>query len=567
MADIIGDTGCPACIERGQDKTQNHLILFDDGGAYCNRCGYSEGEKTFTQPKVVFGGDISAAEAKQQIDKFLADEGCVRELVDRGINEHACEHFNVLCTVSETDGTTVTSVNFPSSKGGKLQGFKTRYPNKRFGKIGIRKEADFFGSMQCPRNGNKLFITEGEYDALALYQTLFQMSDAKWRGQIAVVSLANGSGSADKEMIRNADLIKGFKEVVLVFDQDEAGKEAVEKAIRVLGRDTVKVVGLTEKDANEMVKQGKQRELYFSCITEKATPRPEKIISGNEILLEDMMVPLKEGLIVPYPKLSAMMGGFRYGEGGGELSVVCAGSGMGKTTLAREIMYCFNKDYKLRLGHIFLEEQFVKTSQSYIAIDNNTPLAQIRVNPACVPRAKFEKSRKELIANDRTFFLKHFGSLSSDTLIDYLMYMGVAEECNFILLDHISMVISGQQNSKNGERKDIDILMTKLAAFCEDTGVSVMAVVHLKRPQNGCFNDGQQVSLAHLRGSAAIEQLSHNIIAIEGDQHGDNPNHRQVRVLKNREWGNVGEADTLSYNPDTGRLLTLPEGLAHVGNY
>jgi len=556
MTDIIGDTGCPECKKRGGDSTSNHLILFSDGGAYCNRCGYSESSGTYTDLDQYKKVEISAGDAATQV-KRLISETTFKAIEDRGISKETCEHFNVRCSLSEADGTTVTSVNFPSSVEGRLQGFKARYPNKRFGKTGITKEGDFFGSMQCPKNGNKLFITEGEYDAMALYQVILSRSKPEWKKQIAVVSLATGSGGASKEMLRNTDLIKGFKEVVLCFDQDEVGRDAVENAIKVLGRDKVKVVKMTEKDACEMVKQGKQQELYISCITEKAVPRPEKIISGNQISMEELLIPLTKGIEIPYPELSAKLGGFRHGEGGGELSVFCAGSGMGKTTLAREIMYHFNKAEKLKLGHIFLEEQFRKTSQSYIALDNNVPLAALRTDPSLVRSSKFKKSHKELISNDRTFFLKHFGSLASDNLIDYLQYMGVVEECDFILLDHISMVISGQDNGKNGERKDLDILMTKLAAFCEDTGVSVIAIVHLRRPQNGSFNDGQQISLAHLRGSASIEQLSHNIIAIEGDQHSDNPNGRTIRVLKNREWGSVGEADALQYNPDTGRLLPV----------
>lgn len=557
MSEILGDSSCPACVEKGGDKTSNHLILFDDGGAFCNRCGYTEPAKTFTKPTVVFNSNLSEEEARLQVEQ-TEKESILSSLPDRGLSEDTCKHYGVRVTLSETDGETQTSVLFPLPKVSTVTGYKVRYPNKKFGKKGETKQSDFFGANVCPKNGNKLFITEGEYDAMALYQAIFENTDPKWRKQIAVVSLATGSGGADKEILRNSELLNGFKEVVLVFDQDEAGKEAVEKVIKVLGRERVKVVGLSEKDANAMLLKGKGRELYFACITEKAIPRPEKVISGMEIELEDLRTPLKRGINTIYPELSKMMGGFRYGEGGGELTVCCAGSGMGKTTLAREIMYDFNKK-KLRLGHIFLEEQFKKTSQSYIAIDNNIPLAALRTDPKIISSVKFKKSYEELIHNDRVFYLKHFGSLASEHLIDYMMYMGVHEECDFILLDHISMVISGQTNSINGERKDIDILMTKLAAFCEDTGVSVIAVVHLKRPQTGCFNDGQKISLAHLRGSAAIEQLSHNIIGIEGDQHGDDPNSRIVRVLKNREWGKVGVADTLKYNTDTGRLLPVIE--------
>ena len=554
MTDIIGDSACPQCVAAGRDNTGNHLILFSDGGSYCNRCAYSEGSGTFTKPSPNFGKQLSPEEARAEVKKAF-EESTVQAIKSRGLSLRASEHFGVRVTLSEQDGETQTSVLFPGWKDHQRTGFKVAYPGKNFGTVGDRKGVDFFGADVCPKNGNKLFITEGEYDCMALYDILWENSKPEWRNSIAVVSLFNGAASADKESIRNRELLEGFKEIVLVLDQDEEGRKAVDKIVNVLGREKVKAVKFNEKDANKMLNEGKGRELYFACITERSIPRPEKVISGNDMSMDDLLVPLKKGCESPYPKLNEMLGGFRHGNGGGELTVVCAGAGMGKTTAAREIMYHFNNKHQMKLGHIFLEEQFRKTGQSYIATDNNVPLAALRADPGIIKPASFRASYDKLIGNGRTFFLKHFGSLASEHLIDYMQYMGVQEGCDFVMLDHISMVISGQENGKNGERKDIDILMTKLAAFCEDTGVSVIAIVHLKRPQNGCFNDGQQISLAHLRGSAAIEQLSHNIIGIEGDQHGDNPNGRIIRVLKNREWGAVGEADELIYRPETGRLL------------
>ena len=42
MSKIVGDMPCPECRRNGRDRTGNHLILFEDGGAHCNRCGYKE---------------------------------------------------------------------------------------------------------------------------------------------------------------------------------------------------------------------------------------------------------------------------------------------------------------------------------------------------------------------------------------------------------------------------------------------------------------------------------------------------------------------------------------------
>jgi len=134
-----------------------------------------------------------------------------------------------------------------------------------------------------------------------------------------------------------------------------------------------------------------------------------------------------------------------------------------------------------------------------------------------------------------------------------MRYLVHSCDSDFIILDHISMVISGQES--NNERKDIDLLMTNLAAFVNETGVGIAAVVHLKRPSSGSFTEGKEVSLSDLRGSGALEQLSWNVIGLERNQQDpENKNESQLRLLKNREWGSLGICDTLIFNPDTGRM-------------
>lgn len=559
MGEIVGNAACPSCKKIGRDKTDNHLILFEDGGAYCNRCGYYEPSNTFTKPTAT----ITATKSEQEIQEEIAwveDNSVVQGIKDRGIKSFVCSHYGVRTGLSLEDGVTPVCTYFPIVKNGELRGYGVKTPDKRMWSKGEGREAAFFGSKVVPPKGNKLFITEGREDCLALYQTIYEFGDPKYRKRIAVVSLQNGSGGADKEIIRNKELVDGYKQVVLCFDTDEAGREAVDKVTKILPREKVLVAKYPEKDASDMYKKGLGKDLFFAVVSEASPPRPEKIISGFDITLEELRTPLVAGINTSYPILNSKLHGFRYGDGGGELTVWTAGSGMGKTTAAREVMYGFNKEHQLRLGHIFLEEQHRKTGQSYIAIDNNVPIAALREDPSIIHPDNFERSYNDLVANGRCFFMKHWGSIDSSELVDHMWYFSKVEGCDFITLDHISLVVSGNQSSSEGERKDLDILMTKLAAFCEESGTSVQAIVHLKRPPNGSFNDGTKVSLAHLRGSAAIEQLSHNIIAIEGNQHGQNPNQRTIRVLKNREWGDIGVADTLFYNPQTGRLL--PQGIA-----
>ena len=128
--------------------------------------------------------------------------------------------------------------------------------------------------------------------------------------------------------------------------------------------------------------------------------------------------------------------------------------------------------------------------------------------------------------------------------------------CGFIILDHISIVISGIENGD--ERRTIDNLMTKLRGLVEEVNCGLILVSHLKRPQgNKGHEDGAQTSMAQLRGSASIGQLSDIVIGCERDQQGEEPDRTTVRVLKNRWTGETGIACSLDYNRETGRLTEI----------
>ena len=381
MAKIIGDTACPKCVEGGGDRTGNHLMLFDDGGAYCNRCGYGESVDTFTP----VGASFSPEKSDEELAAEMEEVGSypIRSIPERNVSELVAKRYGVLSSLSTTNRDKATAHYFPNiTESGTLQGYKIRYlSGKYFGKAGKTKGGAFFGINQCPKSGNKLFITEGEYDAMALYEAFLQNTKPEWVKGIAIVSLTYGAGAEKTEVLRNREFLEGFKTIVCVFDQDDAGRKAAENFKQAMPDKSVVYARFKEKDACEAVAAGNARELFFSCITGKTVVRPEKIIYGDDIPLAEFMKPLKKGLSIPYPGIMEKMHGFRYGDGGGELTIVTAGTGMGKTTLAREIMYHFNKVHQLKLGNIFLEEQRRKTGQSYIAIDNNIPLGVVLLTP------------------------------------------------------------------------------------------------------------------------------------------------------------------------------------------
>ena len=132
--------------------------------------------------------------------------------------------------------------------------------------------------------------------------------------------------------------------------------------------------------------------------------------------------------------------------------------------------------------------------------------------------------------------------------------MVLALNCRYVFLDHISIVISGL--SDGDERRLIDNTMTRLRKLVEELKIALIVVSHLRRVEGKTSHEeGHQTSLAHLRGSHALAQLSDTVIGFERNQQSETEhNVMYARVLKNRWLGDTGIASTLIYNSETGRL-------------
>jgi twinkle protein len=91
---------------------------------------------------------------------------------------------------------------------------------------------------------------------------------------------------------------------------------------------------------------------------------------------------------------------------------------------------------------------------------------------------------------------------------------------------------------------------------------SLFVLSHLKRPEGRGHEEGAATSLAQLRGSASIAQLSDIVLGAERNGQADDlieRNTTHVRVLKNRFSGITGPACSLLYSKETGRMIEQAE--------
>jgi twinkle protein len=466
--------------------------------------------------------------------------GDISGLPKRGLHEETCKKFGYATGTYRGQPCQIAPYYDAT---GRVVAQHIRLPSKQFAWVGDRStKLTFFGQHVWGSGGKSVVITEGELDALSVAQAF----NCKW----PVVSLPDGAQSAKKAIKEAYEWLNTFDKVVLCFDQDEPGIAAMQECAELLPVGKAYVMHLPRKDANEVLTTD-GTEPIVRAYWDANEWRPDGIIKGTEFTLELMKSQVTSGYSLPWPLLSSKLGGIYEGA----LTLLTAGSGIGKSTAAKEIAYHLSQVHGLTVGNIFLEESTVKTAQSYVAIHNNVPLKKLREDPSILSDEQWSTALNKVVHS--MYFYDHYGSLDSGRLLAKMRYMRQVLGCNFIILDHLSIVISGQESSSEGERRDIDRLMTALRSLIEETGVGVLAIVHLSQPIGKPHEEGGRVTLSQLRGSGSLKQLSDCVWCIERDQQDpDNRNKSMLRVLKDREGGEVGEADTLIYD-ERGRLVSI----------
>ncbi|MCD7983748.1 MAG: toprim domain-containing protein [Desulfovibrio sp.] len=527
---------CPACRAKGDDASGNNLARYSDGHGYCNACGHYEspdGEEHQT----------TSAKDKPDFDPIACD---IVPLKQRGIDAETCRKFGYGIGRFGKKREWCHVAPYHDAKG-VLAAQHIRMEGKDFKWLGEMKKAVLFGQHLWRSGGRRVVVTEGEIDCL----TISMLQDNRW----PVVSLPNGANHAPKAIRASLEWLESFDEVVFAFDMDEPGRAAALECALLLSPGKAKIAVLPEKDANDCLKEGKSKQL-LAALWDARPYRPDGIVSGKDLWDKVRQSP-PMGYEIPYSLLNERLHGLRCGE----LYLFTAGSGIGKSTIVNEIAYHLKMEHGLPLGVMALEEATDRNLRRYLGIHLNKPLHLPEVHKA-LPETELKAAFDAVTGDDKWFAYDHFGSSDIDTLLSKLRYMVVGLGCKVIVLDHISIVVSAlDEAGGESERKTIDKLMTRLRSLIEETGVMVLAVVHLKRPDKGkSFNEGRQVSLTDLRGSGSLEQVSDVVIALERDQQGDTPNISHIRVLKNRPIGEVGPAGSVSYDSDTGRLLPADGG-------
>lgn len=514
---------CPDC------GSHDALAVYSDGSTYCFSCETAHQNVTDTRIE-------ESVSSKVGHNLIPPSDMTFESLKSRCLEEATCRKYGYYVTRYNGQPCQVACYYDDS---GNMVGQKLRFKDKQFSVLGkISKR--FFG-QHLFNSGKRLVVTEGEIDCL----TVSQIGGNRY----PVVSIPNGCQSAKKIFNENLEWLNNFEEVIVMFDMDEPGRKAVEDVCRILPYGKLKIANLPLKDPNECL-MAHRAGAVLDAIFQAKSYKPDGIVNGDELweVLRDEP-DTEQGYTLPWDiPLQEKTQGLRKGE----LIVITAGTGVGKTTFVRQIAYHLGVNLNLKIGMLMLEENIKRTAKGLMAVHAGKRLA---LNRHLVTDEEYEQIYKETLGNGNYVFFQHFGSLEADNLMSKIRYLAVAEQCDFIVLDHITIAISGLDI--DNERKATDVLMTQLRSLAEETGVGMLIISHLKRVEGTPAEEGGAISLSHLRGSQGLAQLSDGVWALERNQQDDNENKKntvRIRVLKSRHTGETGIAGYLRYDKETDRL-------------
>ena len=353
-----------------------------------------------------------------------------------------------------------------------------------------------------------------------------------------MVSLPHGAAGARKDLQKQIPLLQGYEEIVVFFDNDDAGRRAVEQAASILPLGKVKIARLEQyKDASDAL-QANDKDAIRRAIWDAKAYQPDGIVDGKSLLEQVTTPSLPCNHLYPFPGLQSMTHGIRYGE----LTTITAGTGQGKSTFCRQLATeLLNTGTKV--GYIALEESNRRTALGLMSVAVGKAL-HLGEHEYTTLKDAYDST----INSWNLYLYDHFGSLSADIIYSRIEYMALGLDIKVIFLDHLSILLSGLDGD---ERRMIDQTMTNLRSLVERTGIKLFLVSHLRRAQGDkAIEDGQKVSIGMLRGSASISQLSDTVLALERDQ--QNPDDvSTLRILKNRYSGETGVAAQLKYDKTT----------------
>jgi len=539
---------CPACRAIGKDEKGDHLFLMNDkrtwtclhGTKYHPVYMTREPESaTITETIVSLSGTMPLSpETTLFMSTATPDISSLVSVADRGISVETRRVYSVVTECSQVDGAPVKHY-YPVYVEGAPYTYKGRIIETKdfFWVKKLKGKQDLFGIQTLKGVPRRLVLTEGEEDAMAVFDML-----KKTHPGVPVLGIPGSNGLGVVK--NNMDILKSIGELYFAPDNDPPGQELATELAKLFPR--IKIIKLPLKDANDMLIAGRQTEFTMAFDTAEKY-RPPFLVRVRDVKQKACVAP-QYGRSWPWPTLQKWTYGMRDGEG----MFIGAGVKIGKSELLNEL-----------IKHRILAND--GDIPAVIKFEEQPPLTVKKIAgkiDSCTyhkPDVAFNLSQLEqtIDSMDGKFFMyQAFGQADWATLKEYIRYV-VSEGSKTIIIDPITKLTN--HLSPSDTETELRKISDELACMAQDLGFFYIVTCHLKAPTNGVPHErGGKVESVQFRGSRAMMENCFYMLGIERNKDPNleeaERNTSQFVLLEDRNFGNAGRFP-VAYDATTGDYL------------
>lgn len=551
---------CPACLDE-----KNHFYMNQDSGLWlcfkCNRKG------NFNDFREAFGDDKIKIDYKKtnnnktekfyrELDQNLGNlyAGKLFGLYpddlkylseERKLEEVTLKHFKV--------GSTGRKISIPIFKNKKLVNIRYRRSPKdttsaKYTQEGYCRTELFNGDMLEDLKPKELFITEGEFDTMTLWQ----------QGYKNAVSTTLGAGFFPQEWV---DKIKNVERFYLCYDTDAEGQRGALKVASKLG---------VEKCFNILLptKQGRKKtDITNYFVEDKHTKKDFDILIKNTktIVQEDILHisdfngELRElllkgeifGVLTGYDQLDLIMGGARKGR----LIIISGLTSTGKSALANCIGLSMAKR---NIPSFFFSFEMPPIDLAKKILMLEAKLTNDMMKNIKDPSAELKLVDKTLAtfkSNTENFGLPIYIFTGEDITLNILKQSIKTciekYNCQVVIIDHLHYFVHNFSNIT----QETSGIVRGLKLIARELNIPIILLAHLNRGGRATQRKGLYTpSLSDLRDSGAIEQDADQVLFVCRDSENEEKEERRrtiLKVAKNRD-GMAGRTVNMNFEESLG---------------
>lgn len=422
-----------------------------------------------------------ARPAKPKAHPATKAETVLEWLNKRAISDATIDAFKV-CEVQRNGQTWAL---FPYLRDGVYVNGKYRNPAD---KKGMQQEAGaepcLFGWHLIDPKARTVAICEGEIDAMTLHQ-------------VGIPALSVNAGAGNHQWIESDwTRLERFSEILVCFDNDEAGDKGASEVIQRLGVDRCKRMRVGAKDANQWLMDGADSDQFREAARTAKTQDPDELKSATDFIkrVKAMFYPVHGEVTNPLLQLDQKYEWFEFRPG--ELTVWTGFNGHGKSLLLSQVqlgLMSQGERFVVFSGEMIPENLIKRMVKQATGVDRATPAYIDAVG--------------EWMA-DRFWVFNQTGSATIKRLLEVFTYAQKRYGVSHVVID--SLMMTDVPEDGPGAMTAQKEAIRALCDFAKRTGVHVHLVAHPRKGKDESSGPGKM----DVAGSGKITDGADNVFTV-----------------------------------------------------